>query len=121
MFKVNLSFVPPGGGEVDYSLPVMVPALPREGDYISVLRDHKTPPADDYVGAESFIVRRVWWNVSYPDNGKHSHPAGTEPVGTSEIWIECEFAISPYSSKAHKRAAQSKARYPAKEFEETNY
>lgn len=121
MFKVNLSFVPPGGGETDYSLTITVPALPREGDYIRVLRDYKTPPTSENMGSENFIVRRVWWSVSFPDDGQHVHRAGSEPVGTSEIWVECEYAISPTSSEAHKRAAQAQAKYPAKEFEESMY
>lgn len=121
MIRVNLSFVPPGGGEVDYGLKMDMPALPREGDYISVIRDG-LPADDDRVGSENFIVRRVWWNCSYPDDGSNYHEAGKEPVGTAEAWIECEFALAPFSSKAHRRAASTaKAKYPAKEFENSNY
>lgn len=121
MFRVNLGFVPPGGGEQDYSLPIMVPAVPREGDYISVLRSGKPPSDERYMGTETFIVRRVWWNVDYPDNGKMVHEAGTEPTGTAEIWVECEFAIGPFASQAHKDAAQGKAKYAPKEFEASMY
>lgn len=106
MFKVTLVFVPPGGGEADYSLEMMVPALPREGDYISVLRSGVPATDPDHLGTEDFIVRRVWWNFDYPDNGKMSHTAGEAPVGSvTQIGIECEFAIGAYSSKAHKNGA----------------
>ena len=110
MFKVTLVFVPPGGGEADYSLEMMVPALPREGDYITVLRSGAPAIDDDHIGSEDFIVRRVWWNFDYPDDGKMSHTAGEGPVGTvTQIGIECEFAIGAYSSKAHKAGAGPKA------------
>lgn len=122
MIKVRLSFVPPGGGEADYGLTMNMPALPREGDYITVMREYKEPPSDDYLGSEDFIVRRVWWQCSYPDDGRHHHEAGKEPVGTCEVNVECEFAIGPYSSPAHKRGANTaKARAEVKEFEATNY
>jgi hypothetical protein len=121
MFKVQLSFVPPGGGEVDYGLTIMVPAVPREGDYITVMREGKTSQSDEHVGTENFIVRRVWWNVKYPDDGQMTHEVGKEPVGTAEIGVECEFALSAYSSQAHRQGAHSKAKHPPKEFEATNY
>ena len=122
MVRVRLSFVPPGGGEADYGLTMDMPALPREGDYISVRREWVVDPKPDYVGSEDFIVRRVWWLCKYPDDGKISHVAGAEPVGVAEVNVECEFAISPYSSKAHKRGANTaKKRTEPQDFEETNY
>ena len=51
---VNLSFVPPGGGEVDYELPMDMPALPSKGDYIVITRTGET-------GSEDFVVKRIWW------------------------------------------------------------
>lgn len=122
MIRVRLSFVPPGGGEADYGLTMDMPALPRAGDYISVLRDNISNDRPDYHGSEDFVVRRVWWLCKYPDDGSGHHEAGKEPVGIAEANIECEFAIGPYSSKAHKRnAGTGKARAPAQEFENTNY
>jgi hypothetical protein len=120
MFKIRLSFVPPGGGEADYNLLVSLPALPREGDYISVRRD-PMPEDRDYLGTEDFIVRRIWWNIVYPNDGDTSHAIEAEPVGEAEIWAECEFAIGPFSSVAHKRGAEGKAKHPAKHFEASNY
>lgn len=122
MIRVRLSFVPPGGGEVDYGLTMDMPALPRAGDYISIMRQTLADPAPDYFGSEDFIVRRVWWNCKYPDDGKSSHVVGHEPVGTAEVCVECEFAIGAYSSTAHKRAANSqKAKSAPQKFEATNY
>jgi hypothetical protein len=122
MIRVRLTFVPPGGGEVDYGLTMDLPALPREGDYISVVRDNMGAKDSDYRGSEDFVVRRVWWHCSFPDDGKLSHEAGKEPVGKAEVGIECEFAVGPFSSAAHKRAAATpKARAGLKEFENTNY
>lgn len=118
MIKVRLVIVPPGGGEADYSLDMMVPALPREGDYISVLRSGAAPKDDEHTGSEDFIVRRVWWMFDFPDDGKMSHTDGEGPVGSvTQIGVECEFAIGHYSSKAHKNAAGS----DAKTFEATAY
>jgi hypothetical protein len=111
MFEVTLVIVPPGGGEADYSLRMQVPALPREGDYISVLRKREAPAADDQLGTEDFIVRRVWWSFEFPDDGKAMHVAGEDPVGSlTGIGVECEFARGHYSSEAHKRACGETAR-----------
>lgn len=122
MFEVTLTFVPPGGGEADYSLRMRVPALPRAGDYITVMRKYASPPDDKHTGTEDFIVRRVWWGFEYPDDGKHYHEAGKDPVGeVSGITIECEFAIGPYSSKAHRDNTPHKARAEAQTFEASAY
>ena len=110
MFKVRLVMVPPGGGEADYSLDMMVPAIPREGDYISVLRSGNHPKDGQHTGSEDFIVRRVWWLFDYPDDGQLSHSSDNAPVGTvTQIGIECEFAIGHFSSEAHKAAAGASA------------
>jgi hypothetical protein len=99
-----------------------MPALPRAGDYISVRREGVVDERADYNGSEDFIVRRVWWHCSYPDDGKLSHTSGSEPVGVAEVNVECEFAISPYSSKAHQRSANTaKRRAEPQTFEESNY
>lgn len=124
MIRVNLTFVPPGGGEVDYSLTMDMPALPRAGDYISVMREGTANKEQEQVGCEDFIVRRVWWFCKYPDDGKLSHEVGKEPVGKAEVNVECEFAIGPYSSEAHKRGAgnyETRGKGRAQEFEATNY
>lgn len=86
--KVNLSFVPPGGGKTEYSMSIEMPDIPRQGDYISVTRPGQT-------GAENFIVMRTWWDLEFDESGQK----GT----TREIWVECQFAVSSNSSDSHKR------------------
>ena len=90
--KINLSFVPPNGGETDYSLRMELPEIPRAGDYISIFRDGTS-------GTEDFIVKRTWWQLSYTD--------GEIAGSVKEIWVECEFAQGDCSSEAHKRACES--------------
>ena len=89
--KVNLSFVPPGGGETDYSLTIEMPEIPQQGDYITVTRPGQN-------GSENFIVKWTWWTLEFVD----SKNIGT----TKELWVECEFAVSPFSSDDHKRACE---------------
>jgi hypothetical protein len=89
--KVNLSFVPPGGGEIDYSIPFEIPELPRAGDYIYITRP-------DQKGTENFIVKRTWWNLTFDEK--------TGTGSQTDIWVECEFALSPLSSENHKRACE---------------
>lgn len=90
--KVNLSFVPPGGGETDYSLTMDLPEIPHAGDYISVFREGAT-------GTEDFIVKRTWWQLAHKDGDK----SGT----IKEIWVECELALGHMSSESHKRACEN--------------
>ena len=90
--KVNLSFVPPGGGETDYTLPMEMPEIPRAGDYISVFRPEEQ-------GTSDFIVKRTWWNVEFNE--------GAESGSTKSIWVECEFAKGHASSESHKGCCES--------------
>jgi hypothetical protein len=111
MFEVTLVIVPPGGGEADYSLQMSVPALPREGDYISVMRKRDGPVAGGDIGSEDFIVRRVWWTFEFPDDGELYHVVGEAPVGSlSGIGIECEYAKGHYSCERHVKACGPDAR-----------
>ncbi|HYI41627.1 MAG TPA: hypothetical protein VE053_15065 [Allosphingosinicella sp.] len=112
MFEVTLVVVPPGGGEAEYSLRMQVPALPREGDYLTVIRDREEPVERADVGTEDFIVRRVWWAFHYPDDGALYHEAGEEaPVGevSGTVSIECEMAKGHYSCDRHVEACGPKA------------
>ena len=59
--NVTLTFVPPGGGESDYSLNFDLPGIPRPGDYIRVRRPKQT-------GSEDFIVRS---DVVEPEFPRH--------------------------------------------------
>lgn len=110
-FQVTLVVVPPGGGEAEYSLQMEVPALPREGDYVTVMRRREGPVADRDIGTEDFIVRRVWWAFDYPDDGRLFEYAEERTVGTlNGIGIECEMARGHYSSESHRRACGVGAR-----------
>lgn len=85
--KVELNFVPPGGGETDYVREVEVPSPPREGDVIMLQEER---------GAATFIVRRVFWMFE-----------GDE---VSKCWVTAEFAIGPVDSEGHRRACETYAR-----------
>jgi hypothetical protein len=106
--KARFCFVPPGGGETDYTLDFEIAAVPQPGDYISVRRLAESGRCD-------FIVRRPWWNLFYDNLGT---------TGWSEgLAVECEFALSPYSSDGHKRSCEmyrQRGKVP-KEFDDSCY
>jgi len=101
---VRFGFVPPGGGETDFSLEFNLPELPREGDYICINRPGQT-------GNEDFIVRRVWWNLETVGDA-------SGPGKVTAIQVECEFAVSDFSSESHAQVSKG---YGAKIFEKTLY
>lgn len=102
--KVRLVFVPPGGGEAEYSLSFDLPSVPQPGDYISVSRP-------DQEGTEDFIVRRSWWYLSYPNNDLSSE-VGKEAIGSvQDLVVECEFSLGPYPSEEHRRTAEGYRRH----------
>lgn len=89
--KIELVFIPPGGGEIDHSLLVEMPEIPKVNDYISILR-----PGEG--GTEDFIVKRTWWHLGASDNGGN----GT----VRKISVDCEFALGPLPSEAHKEICE---------------
>jgi hypothetical protein len=100
---VKLVFVPPGGGEADYSLDFELPGVPRAGDYISVMRPNQQ-------GTEDFIVRRTWWTLEYPDAPMVQDAKNAARGSTKDVVVECEFAKGHYSSEAHQRACEAYGR-----------
>lgn len=119
MIDVVLTFVPPGGGEADYHRTYRLPALPRQGDYLSIM----TTDDSGKPGTLDFIVRRVWWELKEPPNVENKGD-----IGNGTIRIECEFARGPWSNTDHKRAcdmydARAKARgtEPVQEFQASCY
>jgi hypothetical protein len=92
--KVSFAFVPPGGGETDYSLDFDLPALPQVGDYIFIAKPGTESP-NGFLGSSDFIVRRIHWHLESVD------PAAGKCIA---IVIECEFAEGAYSSETHKRS-----------------
>jgi len=106
--KVQLSFVPAGGGESDYGLPIEMPEIPHKGDYITITRPKQE-------GSEDFIVKRTWWILDYDD----SIGIGS----TKTIGVECEFAIGHYSSDQHRKTCDDYKSKKGKslEFENSMY
>lgn len=89
--KFDIGFVPPGGGETDYSAEVESDILPNEGDYISLLRKYRKG-----FETEDFIVKRKRWILEEISEGKYK----------ANVSIEAEFAESPNSSENHKKACE---------------
>jgi len=108
--KVTFSFVPPGGGEQEYSLAFDLPAIPQQGDYITITRDDTE---NGETGRQSFIVRRTWWYLHYSNNGGQS----------KEIVVEVEFAQGSYDSESHKSTIKMYANRgkAAKSFDASTY
>jgi hypothetical protein len=96
--KVRLVFVPPGGGDAEFSLEFELPSVPQPGSYISITRP------DQQVGTEDFIVRRNLWHLEHPTTGAYGEGA----TGTMRVLgVECEFALGPYSSDEHRRTCDA--------------
>lgn len=85
----------PGSLEIDYALNFEAPELPRIGDYISIQRPDKPAPF-----GEDMIVRAVWWRLFHPE--VDGFAAEQKVGGVTEIFVECEPALSPYSSENWK-------------------
>ena len=95
--KARLVFVPPGGGEADYSLLFDLPGVPQAGDYISIQRGEET-------GTEDFIVRRTWWHLNTPEI-RATVIGDDERMGeVAVLVVECEFAVGHNSHADHKAA-----------------
>lgn len=112
--KVRIVVVPPGGGEADYNLVFDLPAVPRAGDYITVLREGEA-------GTEDFIVRRVWWALKYPE-APAAQTRSSEVTGQlqdGEVGVEAEAAIGQWSSDQHREAWETHPK--VQRFEATAY
>lgn len=89
MVEVEFVFVPPSGGEIEYSHTVELPAVPQAGDYVALFEKGES-------GSRDFIVRRVHW-IMLQD-------------GTSSVCVEAEFAVSVRSTEDHQRTVKRLAR-----------
>jgi hypothetical protein len=60
--RVRLVFVPPGGGETEYTLDVEAPAVPHEGDYVCVRRPVRvgTTSSRTYGAADDLLGKFAW-------------------------------------------------------------
>ncbi len=116
-------FVPPGGGEADYSLYFEIPGVPQPGDYIQIVVDGET-------GTSDFIVRRTWWTLKHPnvdwptftDITKGDVPPAYVGL-THRVTVECEFAKGPFPTEDHKKSCEMYAhrKGAVPEFEESAY
>ncbi|MGE8126840.1 hypothetical protein ACQKQD_07670 [Methylobacterium sp. NPDC080182] len=85
----------------DYSLVFDLPDVPRVGDYISIQRPDKRPPY-----GEDAVVRKIWWRLKHPETAGVT--SGEPKVGSAtEIFVECDPAISPYSSDSWRRQLET--------------
>lgn len=86
-----------GNTQPDYSLEFDLPALPRQGEYLSVQRPDTPEPY-----GEDLVVRQVWWRLNHPMTS--AGETEERAVGNvTEIYVECEPAVGPWSSDAWKR------------------
>lgn len=101
MFEVTIVVREQGRLKPDYSLPFNLPAVPREGDYISISRPDTPAP-----WSEDLIVRKVWWRLSHPTTNA---PGGARTAQgmADEIFVECDVAEGPYSSDQWRATAES--------------
>jgi len=91
MFEVIIIVRELGRLKPDYSLNFSLPALPREGDYISITRPDTPKP-----WSEDLIVRKVWWNLHHPETAGVAEDVKVGKL--TEIFIECDAAEGPYAS-----------------------
>lgn len=99
MFEVTVVVREAGKLKPDYSLPFSLPALPREGDYISITR-----PDTPELWSEDAVVRKVWWRLAHPDTGT----MGSGKAGrASEIFVECDIAEGPGSSDQWRKVVST--------------
>ncbi len=93
-----------GEDEPIQSLAFDLPGVPQTGDLVTISRP-------DQEGCSDFIVRRVQWDLDYPDS-KTTHRADKIVIGSARaVTVECTFALGPYSSEEHKRTAPCAPRH----------
>lgn len=95
--KVTIVVREVGRTSPDYSLEFEMPAVPAEGQYISVFR----PDAPQH--SEDLIVRHVWWHLGHPETATVSD--GSKVGAVANIMVECDIAEGPYSLDSWRRQA----------------
>jgi hypothetical protein len=92
MVRVTIIVREVGRLKPDYSLYFDLPQVPAVGDYISVQRPDEPEPY-----GEDLIVRQIWWRLKSPETATVS--SGPPKIGgVSEIFVECDPAIGPWTS-----------------------
>jgi hypothetical protein len=102
MVEVIVVVREPDTVEPDFSLNFELPEIPRVGEYISIRRlDQREPFGED------LIVRHVWWRLHHPET--HGFASSDKPaIGKCvEIFVECDPALSPYSSDSWRRSLET--------------
>jgi hypothetical protein len=94
---VHSVFVPPDGGEIDYSLDFDLPAVPHAGDYISIDLEGED-------GTRDFIVRRTWWSLGHPAVDEVAQADNAGRGSLKGLNVECEFALGGHTAESHQRA-----------------
>ena len=98
MPKVIIVIREVGREKPEYSLPFDLPEVPKAGHYISICRlDVREPFGED------LIVRHVWWRLNHSGEQKSLG-------GVTEIFVECDKAIGPYSTQLWKETLEAKQR-----------
>lgn len=96
MAKVTIVVREMGRSKPDYSLDFELPAVPTVGSYISINRPDTPQPY-----SEDLVVRHVWWRLHHPET--RAMVTGDEKMKVghlTEIFVECDQALGPYSSDA---------------------
>jgi hypothetical protein len=100
MVRVTIVVRELGRLKPDYSLDFDLPEVPNVGSYLSVQRPDKPEPF-----GEDVIVRKVWWRLKHPETEGF---AKIPKIGAlHEIMVECEVALSPYSSDHWRELAEA--------------
>ncbi len=96
--RVQLVFVSNADDTPAHGPAFDMPSVPRAGDWVTILRSGQA-------GSTSFLVRRIWWTLDYPDTVPF-HRAGECVMGTTKsVTVECEFEVGSYWSEDHKAVA----------------
>ena len=91
-----------GRTKPDYSLTFDLPEVPAVGSYLSIQRPDKPAPY-----GEDVVVRHAWWRLNHPETSGFA-PSGADKIGGfNEIMLECDPAISPYSSDQWRRTLEA--------------
>lgn len=99
MVKITVVVREPGTFKPDFFLDFEVPEVPRIGDYISIRRlDQREPYGEDV------IVRQVWWRLRHPETHGFQSSEKQAVGELVEIFVECDPALSPYSSESWRKS-----------------
>lgn len=112
--KVQLTVVPPGGGEADYSFYATLPTIPRVGEYI-ILSIDKEPP-----GAFRVLYITYYIATEHQPDGAHTD------AHTTEVNLQIEPIKHPYTTEGGAKRlldSYSGPRWAAKlqEYPESGY